>query len=163
MLSRFSRVVLVLLVIAGSACQEDRGPAYLRYSTFGRISARGSVLAYEAYTPPTFYIDGTHCPRLDRTFVSNDANAFFEAIKAIAQYHPRTSRIPAELVFNEDEDRGAGRHPRRIDVGDVDSTNATIWFWDVDDPNYERPDWVDARAWRFVIQVEVHERLRPCG
>jgi hypothetical protein len=144
--------ILVLAVVM-SGCASGHSASELRDTPVGKMPPpRGSVLAVEYYTPAAFGIDGPLCAHLERTYVSNDARAFLEAMRPILQsHHAKYVFIPNYPVFHDDI-RG---HLADVSADTIDGTRIQVDFHDVDDAAYHAPSWLDTSAWRFVIDVRI--------
>ena len=149
------RAVLLVAATLLTACAYGRSAHDLGATTFGRMRPPpGSALAYEVYTPAEWNIDGPICAQLIRTYASNDANAFLAAVVGIG-HDKKAKYVIAKppLVFNDDL---PGYSPA-ASVDGIDGTGVSLDFHDVDDPDYRPPAWLDARAWRFVIEMRISD------
>ncbi len=145
----------LLLVLTATSCAYGRSATSLRDTAFGRMpDPPGSALAMETYTPSDWNIDGPICAVLRRTYASNDANAFLAAVVKIGKEKQAQYVIAKPpLTFNDDL---PGYSPG-ASVDWVDGTGVALDFHDVDDPDYRAPSWLDARAWRFVIDMRISD------
>lgn len=146
---------LLLVAVALSSCAaHGRSPDELRRTPLGRVpTPAGSALAYEIYTPPEWNIDGVICPALCRTYASNDADAFQRAVvRAARDGGATTLRAPGRPEFMDNFPGFAGSLS-----GSVGGSSFDVIFHDLDDPAFHAPPWIDARAWRFVIELRIFD------
>lgn len=150
------------LALALTACAYGRSAADLRSTPIGRMAApAGSALAAETYTPASFNIDGVQCAHLDRMYASNDAVAFLETMQRLIAGHREATyvRIPDRPVFLDDQPGYA----EALAASTIEGTSVGVVFHDLDDPAYRRPPWIDAQAWRYVIDVHLYDEYEGQG
>lgn len=149
-------LVLLLGAAALSACAYGRSAQALRETAYGRMPPPpGSALASEAFSTAEWNIDGPICAVLYRTYASNDANAFLATVVRIGRERNAKYVIAKPpLIFNDDL---PGLYSPGASVDDVDGTSVSLDFHDLDDPDYRAPSWIDARAWRFVIEMRISD------
>ena len=148
---RTLRYAALVVVLTGCAAH-GRSPDDLQSTALGRMPApAGSALAYEIYTPPEWNIDGVICPALWRTYASNDADAFQRAVvRAASDGGATTLRTPGRPEFMDADFAGSL-------FGSVGGTSFNVIFHDLDDPAYHAPPWIDARAWRYVVELRIFD------
>ncbi len=153
--------LLVSVTLALASCAYGRSAAQLRDTPLGRLAPPpGSALAWEIYTPSAFSIDGVQCAVLQRTYASNDADAFQAAVAKIAlAEHAKYLTIPDRPVFSY----GSLYYSPALSGSDVAGAHFSVTFRDLDDPTDHVPAWIDPRSWRFVIELRLTDEYEGQG
>jgi hypothetical protein len=143
-----------LAALIVTACASGRSATELRETLPGRMPPPpGSALAWETYTPSDWNITGPNCAHLERTYASNDAQAFHDAVATMIRGANDVEYpiVPGRPIFL---DRRSGGYSPSMSAS-LDGVTVQVDFYDLDDPGARSAPWIDARAWRYVIDLRI--------
>lgn len=155
-------VSLTLMLVSAACSAKSRSANELFATPFGTFpTPAGSALVSEFYSRANPTPTGPNCAYLERTFVTNDLDGFWAAfLRAAERNSVRWSggAAPRRPVV-QPPDRSSNTSSFEV-VG----TSVSLDVHDLDNAGERRGrDWVDVRAWRYIVGLRVRDQLTQYG